>query len=121
VLISKDENQITFKGSGRFSILDSLMINANDSTATFKQSKLKFIRPDSSQPASTFLPQGETPQTIYVFRGPINLTGLLPITDKYDLIIARISSSGKTYLYLQTTGKFDLQSPFGHFYSIIFD
>jgi phosphoribosylaminoimidazole carboxylase (NCAIR synthetase) len=42
VLISKDENQITFKGSGRFSILDSLMINANDSTATFKQSKLKF-------------------------------------------------------------------------------
>src|SRR5688572_27257276 len=38
ITISKDGGRITFRGSGRFSILDSLIINSSDSSATFKKS-----------------------------------------------------------------------------------
>jgi len=121
VVVSKDGNQITFKGNGRLSILDALVINTNDTTAIFKESKLEFYHSEMLAHTKTLSPHGDTLQTIYPFTGPLGVTGLLPTGNKYTLLVARLSNTEKTYLYLKTQEKFDPERPFDQFYSIILE
>lgn len=121
VSIFKNENLVSFNGKDQFSFLDSLVINLSDSFVTFRQSKLDFYQPDSSYKRNKFLPPGESLQSIYAFNGPNNLTGLLPISDRYYLVVARLSNSGKTYLYFKTHEQFSIDRSFDQFYSIIFE
>ncbi len=117
--ITSTGEHITFKGSGRLSILDSLVINTRDTSSLYKQQPLDYYKPDSSYFPNEFFPTGEHLENAFAFSGPNGLSGLLPMSNKYVLIVGRLSKSGKTYLYLETQEQFDINTPVRPFYSII--
>jgi len=116
ISIFKDGNHISLKGKGDFSILDSLSINIDDSTVSFKGTQLYPSPIDSSFMTNKLLPRGERLETVHGFQG---LNIILPPC--FTLIVARLSNSGKTYIYLKTHLEIDVDNPFDQVYSIIID
>jgi hypothetical protein len=122
VSISLNEIEISFKGSGQLSILDSLTIISKDTSVLFKETKLKYYKPDSSLFKNEFIPSGEYFQYIVPFDQASNgLLKLLPIGSRYILYMARLGKSGKTYIYIEINEPRDIDQPFNPFYSIILD
>ena len=121
IFISKVGNLISFKGKGNLSILDSLRINADDSTISFKGIKLDSFHIDSSFRWNRFLPQEERLEAIHAFLGPNDgLSGLIKPAS-FTLYISRLSKSHKTYIYLITHVDIYAEHPFDEVYSIIID
>jgi hypothetical protein len=121
ITITKAAHQISFTGVAALSIVDSLIINTNDSSAIFKQSRLTHFDCDNSSRKNEFIPNDEYLDPCLIFKGPIGVEGLLPTSSAYTLVIGRLKKSGKTCLYLKTHEPLDPTYPFDHFYSIIFD
>jgi len=121
VIISKDIDGIHFTGTGRISVLDSLVIYFNDSSASFKAEKL-FQNDKCISLIHDFLPGDEHLEKYYCFEGPGGITGLLPIGDHhYYLTVGRLNKTSRTYIYLQLTHISGTDLPSNLFYSIIIE
>ena len=121
IIISKDNDGIHFTGSGTASILDSLVIYFNDSSASLKGAKLFQYNNCNVALSPGLLPKNEHLEKYYCFQGPNGIAGLLPmaIGDHYDLTLGRLNKSNRTYIYLKLSrinGTDPLSYPF---YSIV--
>jgi hypothetical protein len=121
VFIAKEGDHVIFKGSGQLAVLDSLIIDSEDSIVIVKQHRLDYYHTDSSHHLNKFIPSGEYLESIFAFSGPNgSLLDLFPtITNKYTFVVARLSKSGKTILYLKTQDPSSINIPFDPFYFII--
>lgn len=119
--IIKESNLIQFKGSGRLSVLDSLVLNVKDTLAVFKTSQLSYYTPDSSYHTNEFIPPGDKLTNIFPFDGPSGLLKLMPMNNKYFLLVGQLKKSSKTYLYFYLQEQLEFDKPFNQFYSIILD
>lgn len=119
ISVFSNDGYINFKGSGRLSVLDSLIINTKDTSSIFNQQQLDYYKPDSTSYANQFIPTDDQLETLFAFNGPNGISSLLQKNNKYLLIIGRLSKSGKTYLYLEIPEQYDINTPFRSFYSII--
>jgi hypothetical protein len=102
-------------------MLNSLVIHFNDSSASFKGSKLSQYPNVLNTSDSNFLPKDEQLEKYYCFGGPDGLSRLLPIGDYYYLIVGRLNKSGRTYIYLRLSFIDKTESPRDHFYSIVIE
>jgi len=97
IAINDSNNKIHFRGTGKLSVLDSLTIDLNDSSAMFGSNNLSIsdtshlhqIGPDSDY---LVLP--------LVYR-EVHNASWISLPNVYTLCFARLGRSGKTFLYLK--------------------
>lgn len=121
VNIYHDDNSITFKGTGKLSILDSLIIITKDTTALFREKSLSYSAPDSSYRSNEFIPPDEQLEYVYPFDASNGILRLFPTFNEYLVVVSRLSKSGKTYIFLSIDNPRDMEKPFEEFYSIILE
>jgi hypothetical protein len=122
VIVSADEKFITFKGTGRLSILDSVTIISKDTSALFNDTRLEYYQPDSSFLRNDFISPDEHFEYVVPFTQSSNgLLELLPIGRRYTFFVGRLSKTAKTYIFLEINELGDIYKPFKTFYSIILD
>jgi hypothetical protein len=118
--ISKHEDVVSFLGTGKLAILDSLVVHPLDTLAFFRSERLDYLS-DSSLQIRRHLPLDEHLQNVFSFTGPSGIASLLALTDKYSFVLGELSKSRKTYLYLKIHQRRSTDSPFDSFYSIVID
>ncbi len=121
ISIKVDENKIEFKGDGKLSIFDSLIINLNDSSVIYKDYRL--IITDSIAINVDSLPNNESLKSPYIYKGPLSVMSIIPIFDdrKYRLVLGHLGKSGKTYLDFRSMEPGEFNIPNNLRFSIIFD
>lgn len=119
--IYHDENSITFKGTGKLSILDSLEIIPKDTTALFRERSLNYSAPDSFFHSNEFIPSDETLDYIYPFDSSTGISRVFPMFNEYLIVVSRLRKSGKTYIFLSINDPDDIERPLEQFYSIILE
>lgn len=95
--IKRDGNHLKFQGEGRLSLLDSVLVNINNKTASFKQYNMSLVK-DSIDLSSDDIPEGDTIEIYEFYRGPDGILGLTGLDGTYELLIGKLKPSGKTYL-----------------------
>src|SRR5688572_16705042 len=93
----RDGNHFKFQGEGRLSILDSVIININNKTASFKKYNMSLVK-DSIDLSSDDIPEGDTIEIYQSYRGPDGILGLTGLDGAYELLIGKLKPSGRTYL-----------------------
>ena len=95
--IKRNGNHLMFQGEGRLSLFDSVLVNINNKTATFKQYNMSLVK-DSIDLSSNDIPEGDTIDIYEFYRGPDGILGLSGLDGRYELLIGKLKPSGKTYL-----------------------
>ena len=118
--ISKNEDLIVFKGDGKLNLLDSVTVNINRLSASFKQYNMKRIR-DSIDLSNEDIPIGDTLETYEFYSGPDGLLGLTGLDGAYELLIGKLMPSGRTYLSFFARQPFDIEHPIPDYITVILD
>lgn len=95
--IIRDGNSFKFEGQGRLSLLDSLTINMNSKSVSFKQYSMGLLK-DSIDLSGEDIPKGDTIEFYEYYKGPDGILGLTGLDGTYELLVAKLKPSNKTYL-----------------------
>lgn len=116
--VSKAGKHLTFKGDGRLSLLDSVTVNLNSISASFKQYNMSRVK-DSIDLSNEDIPQSDTLEIFEFYRGPDGLLGLTGLDGVYELLIGRLMPSGRTYLSLFARQPDNLEHPLPDYITVI--
>lgn len=95
--VIRDGNSFRFEGQGRLSLLDSLTINMDKKLVAFKQYSLSLIE-DTIDLSDEDIPKGDTIVFYEYYKGPDGILGLTGVEGIYELLVAKLKPSNKTYL-----------------------
>ena len=95
--ITRDGDSFKFQGQGRLSLLDSFTIRTNIKLVSFGQYDMSLII-DSVDLTGEDIPTGDTIELYEYYKGPDGLLGLTGLNGRYELLLAKLKPSNKTYL-----------------------
>jgi hypothetical protein len=95
--IIRDGSRFKFEGQGRLSLLDSLTISMDSKSVSFKQYSMGLIK-DSIDLSGEDIPEGDKIQLYEYYEGPDGILGLTGLDGRYELLLAKLKPSNKTYL-----------------------
>jgi hypothetical protein len=117
--IMRDGNHFKFQGEGRLSLLDSVIVNINNKTASFKQYNMSLVK-DSIDLSSDDIPKGDTIEKYEFYRGPYGILGLSGLDGSYELLIGKLKPSGRTYLSFFAKQPDIIEHPIPELITVIF-
>ena len=120
IRIIQDGNLIKFKGQGRLSLLDSVTININNKSASFKQYSMS-LNKDSIDLSGEAIPKGDTIEFYHYYKGPDGILGLTALNGVYELLICKLKPSNKTYLSFFARQPDNTEHPIAEFITAIID
>ena len=116
--IMRDGNHFKFHGEGRLSLLDSVIVNINNKTVSFKKYNMSLVK-DSIDLSSDDIPEGDTIEIYEFYRGPDGILGLTGLDGVYELLIGNLKPSGRTYLSFFARQPDIIEYPIPEFITII--
>ncbi|MFN4314810.1 MAG: hypothetical protein ACK4E0_10985 [Chitinophagaceae bacterium] len=118
--IIKDENSFKFEGQARLSLLNSLIINMNSKSVSFTQYSMTLIK-DSIDLSAEDIPQGDTIEFYEYYKGPDGILGLTGLDGIYELLVAKLKPSNKTYLSFFARRPNSIEHPIPDLINVIID
>jgi hypothetical protein len=118
--IIREGNRLKFQGQGRLSLLDSMLVNVRNKTASFKQYNMSLVK-DSIDLSSDDIPKGGTLELYEFYKGPDGILGLTGLDGSYELLIGKLKPSGKIYLSLFARQPDITEHPIPEFITVIFN
>src|SRR5690606_17602860 len=97
--IAREGNNLTFRGSDQLGLLDSLIIIDGGRLVTFGETRLLPYE-DSIDLSQEYIPNGQIISDYEFYDGPQGFLSGTAIMGTYELMIARLKPSQKTYLSL---------------------
>jgi len=118
--IMRDGNHFKFHGEGKLSLLDSVIVNINNKTASFKKYNMSLVK-DSIDLSSDDIPKGDKIEIYEFYRGPDGILGLTGLDGAYELLIGRLKPSDRTYLWFFARQPDIIEHPIPEFITVIID
>lgn len=116
--IIRDGNSFKFVGQGRLSLLDSLTISMNSKSVSFKQYNMGQIK-DSIDLSGEDIPKGDTIELYEYYEGPDGIFGLTGLDGRYELLLAKLKPSNKTYLSIFARQPGNIENPIPDLINVI--
>lgn len=117
--IIRDGDSFKFEGQGRLSLLDSFTIRTNIKLVSFGQYDMSLII-DSVDLTEEDIPAGDTIESYEYYKGPDGLLGLTGLNGRYELLLAKLKPSNKTYLSIFARQPDNVEHPIPDLINIIF-
>ncbi len=118
--IIREGNYFKFQGEGRLSLLDSIIVNINNKSASFKQYNMSLVK-DSIDLSNYDIPKGDIIEIYEIYRGPDGLLGLTGLDGTYELLIGKLKPSSRTYLFFFARQPDLIEHPIPEFITVIID
>lgn len=116
--ILRKGDRFTIEGQGRLSLLDSLELNVNERSASFKQYSLGLVK-DSIDLTGEDIPQGSTIDLYEYYKGPEGILGLTGLDGSVELLIAKLKPGNKLYFSFILRHPDNMENPFPDFITAI--
>jgi hypothetical protein len=118
--IIRDGNSYKFQGQERLSLLDSLTISINSKSASFKQYSMSLVK-DSIDLSGEDIPKNDTIEFYEYYKSPDGILGLTGLDGIYELLVAKLKPSNKTYLSFFARKPDNIEHPIPKFINVIIE